>query len=75
MTKDEVRTVLDRVLTWAPNRQADAVRVLAEMEAQDASALSLTKEQAAEVERRRADPLSKTLTIEEVRERFALRRS
>jgi hypothetical protein len=55
MTKDQVKEVLDRVLTWPPERQEDAVRVLIEMEEQDASPYRLTDEQVAEVERRRAD--------------------
>ncbi len=55
MTKEQVREILDRVLTWPPKRQEDAVQVLAAMEQQDASPYRLTDEQAEEVERRRAD--------------------
>jgi hypothetical protein len=55
MTKDQVKEVLDRVLTWPAQRQEDAVRVLVEMEEQDASSYRLTDEQVAEVERRRSD--------------------
>jgi hypothetical protein len=55
MTRDQVREILDRVLTWPPQRQQDAVRVLSEMERQDASICRLTDDQAREVERRRAD--------------------
>ena len=55
MTKEQVREILDRVLTWPPKRQQDAVQVLAAMERQDASPYRLTDEQADEVERRRAD--------------------
>jgi putative addiction module component (TIGR02574 family) len=55
MTRDQVKEILDRVLTWSPERQEDAVRVLREMEAQDASPYRLTDDQAAEVERRLAD--------------------
>jgi hypothetical protein len=55
MTKDQVKEVLDRVLTWPAQRQEDAVRVLVEMEEQDASPYRLTDEQVAEVERRRSD--------------------
>ena len=54
MTKEQIREILDRVLTWPPKRQQDAVQVLAAMEQQDASSYRLTDEQA-EVERRRAD--------------------
>ncbi len=55
MTKEQVKEILDRVLTWPPKRQEDAVRVLSEMEEQDASPYRLTDEQVSEVERRRAD--------------------
>ena len=55
MTREQVKEVLDRVLTWPPRRQEDAARVLAEMEAQDASPYALSEEQVREVERRRAD--------------------
>jgi hypothetical protein len=55
MTKDQVKEILDRVLTWPPKRQEDAVRVLTEMEEQDASPYRLTDERVAEVHRRRAD--------------------
>ena len=55
MTNQLVNDVLDRVLTWPPERQEDAVRVLSEMERQDASSIRLTVEQIEEVRRRRAD--------------------
>ena len=55
MTKQQVKELLDRVLTWPPERQEDAARILAEMERQDASPLRLTDEQAEEVRRRRQD--------------------
>jgi hypothetical protein len=75
MTKDQVKAVLDRVLTWPSDRQEDAARVLTEMEEQDATSYSLTDEQVAEVKRRLADPNPKFLSLEEVRGRFALRRA
>jgi hypothetical protein len=55
MTKEQVREILDRVLTWPQERQENAARVLAEMEEQDASAYRLSDEQAEEVRRRRRD--------------------
>jgi hypothetical protein len=55
MADDTVKEVLDRVLTWPVKRQEDAVRILREMEEQDASPYHLTDDQVAEVERRRAD--------------------
>lgn len=75
MTKDQIRAVLDRVLTWPRQRQEDAARVLLEMEEHGDRAAHLTDEQVAEVERRMTDPNPKFLTLEEVRERFALRRA
>ena len=59
----------------APERQADVAQVVALMEEQDKSALRLSDEQVAEVERRLADPSPKFLTLEEVRARFASRRA
>ena len=35
MTKDQVREVLDRVLTWPPERQEDAAQLLLELEARE----------------------------------------
>jgi len=75
MTKDQTKAVLDRVLTWPPERQEDVAQVVALMEEQDRSPLRLSDEQVAEVERRLADPNPKFLTLEEVRERFARRRA
>jgi hypothetical protein len=75
MTRDQVKEILDRVLNWPPERQADVARMLTEMEAQDASPLRLTDEQVVEVKRRLADPNPKFVTLEEVRERFARRRA
>jgi hypothetical protein len=75
MTKDEVKQILDRVLTWPPERQADVVHMVELMEEQDRAPLRLTDAQVAEVERRLADPSPKFLTLEEVRARFAARRA
>ena len=55
MTKQQVKEVLDRVLTWPQRRQEDAIRMLRVMEQQDASPYGLTDEQLEEVERRRVD--------------------
>jgi hypothetical protein len=74
MTRDQVKEILERVLSWPPERQADAARLLTEMEAQHARGLALSDEQVAEVKRRLAHPDPKFITLEEVRERFARRR-
>jgi hypothetical protein len=55
MTREQVKEILDRVLSWPPERQEDAARVLSQMEGQDASPYRLSDEQVKEVERRRAD--------------------
>lgn len=70
MTEDQIKAVLDRVLTWPPERQRDAAEILASIEMQDASPLRLSAEQAAEVRRRQADPRSDTVPIDEVFDRF-----
>jgi hypothetical protein len=55
MTREQVKEILDRVLTWPLKRQEDAVRLLSEMERQDTSSYHLTDKQVEAVERRRAD--------------------
>jgi hypothetical protein len=70
MTKDQIKAVLERVLSWPPERQRDAAEILASLEAQDSSPLRLSAEQAAEVRRRQADPSPDTIPIDEVFERF-----
>jgi hypothetical protein len=70
MTKEQVKEILERVLTWPPERQADVAEVVTLMEEQDKSALRLTDEQAAEVRRRLADPDRTTIPAEEVFKRY-----
>ena len=69
MAKD-TKTVLDRVLTWPPERQEDAVRMLTAMEEQDHSTLRLSDEQAAEVRRRLNEKNPKVLTHAEFNKRI-----
>jgi hypothetical protein len=70
MTRDQVKAILDRVLTWPPERQADVAHVVEMMEEQDQSDLRLSDEQAAEVRRRVANPSKKTIPAEEVFKRY-----
>jgi hypothetical protein len=70
MTKEQVKEILDRVLTWPSERQADIAHVAELMEEQDSSSYHLTDEQLAEVRRRRAEKNPKILTIDEWDERL-----
>ena len=67
MTKDQVKEILDRVLTWPPERQEDAVEILMSIEAQDKSGYRLTDEQLAELRRRQAEKDPNTLTLCRIR--------
>jgi hypothetical protein len=73
MTQDRVKKILDRVLTWPPQRQADLAHIAELMEEQDDSPLRLSEEQAAEVRRRLAEPDPETLTLGEFNERLKRR--
>jgi hypothetical protein len=73
MSKEQVKAVLDRVLTWPSERQEDAAKVLLLMESQDESVYRLTDEQVEEVRRRIADPDARSLTLEEFKERLQRR--
>ncbi|HVA15671.1 MAG TPA: hypothetical protein VNF99_20660 [Stellaceae bacterium] len=73
MTKSDVKEILDRVLAWPAERQADVARVVEIMEEQDKSGVQLTDEQAAEVRRRLAEKNPKTLTLAEFNERLRRR--
>jgi hypothetical protein len=71
MSKEQVKAVLDRVLTWPSERQEDAAKLLMLMESQDESVYRLTDEQVEEVRRRRGDPNRKLISVAEARERLA----
>jgi hypothetical protein len=73
MTREQVKEILDRVLSWPPARQADVARMVELMEEQDNSELRLSNEQAAEVRRRLANSNRRTIPAEEVFERFRSR--
>lgn len=53
MTRDDVKAVLKRVLTWAPERQQEAIEILTAIEVSDSSQVQLTDDQLEEVRRRR----------------------
>lgn len=73
MTRDQVKAVLDRVLTWPQKRQEDAVEILKAVEEQDTSDLGLSDEQLAEVRRRRAKNDPNRISFEEVFKRLRTR--
>jgi hypothetical protein len=73
MTKEQVKAILDRVLTWPDERQEDAAKVLMLMESADESVYRLTDEQVAEVGRRLVDPNPRRLTLDEFKERLRRR--
>ena len=50
MTKEQIDSVLDRVRTWPPERQEDAVRVLLEIEAAGTGVYVLSDEERAAIE-------------------------
>jgi RAB protein geranylgeranyltransferase component A len=70
MSKEQVKAILDRVLTWPEQRQEDAAKMLMLMESTDQNVYHLTDEQVAEVRRRIADPGRKLLSPTEARERI-----
>lgn len=70
MTRDQVKAVLDRVLTWPQERQEEVAEFLMSVETQDKSDYRLNEEQIAELRRRRAETSPKTLTLTEFDERL-----
>jgi hypothetical protein len=72
MTKEQVKEILDRVLTWPAERQADVAHTVELMEEQDKSELQLDDEQRAEVRRRRARKSPNYISLAEARRRFGL---
>ncbi len=70
MTKDQVKEILDHVLTWPQQRQEDAAEMLKLIEKHDNSPYRLSEDQAAEVCRRLAEDRPKTLTLDEWDERL-----
>jgi predicted transcriptional regulator len=50
MTKTDIDAVLDRVKTWPPERQEDAVAMLLELEAASSEVYQLSEDELAEIE-------------------------
>ncbi|MEA2899256.1 MAG: hypothetical protein QOJ84_4871 [Bradyrhizobium sp.] len=75
MSKEQVKAILDRVLTWSVERQEDAAKMLMLMEATDESVYRLTDDQVAQIRRRIADPDRKLMSHAEARERILRRLS
>jgi len=73
MTRDQVKEILDRVLSWPAERQADVAHVVELMEEQDTSTLRLSDDQLAEVRRRRSEKNPKTITLAELNTRLQRR--
>ena len=71
MTQENVRAILERVLTWPLERQEDAAELLALIEKHDQSPYGLTDQQVGEVQRRLADTEAPTLTLSELDERLS----
>jgi hypothetical protein len=72
MTKDQVKEILDRVLSWPPERQADVAHVFELMKAQDKSELRLSDGQLAEVRRRRAKNNPEYISLADARRHFGV---
>jgi len=70
MSDEQVKEVLDRVLTWPRERQQDAAALLLLIEEHDRSPYRLNDEQASEVRRRRADAGAQTLTLAQLDDRL-----
>jgi hypothetical protein len=66
----KLQEVIERVSRWPEDRQEEAAEVLLELEAQADSDYRLTPEQAAEVERRLANPSPRFMTLPELRARL-----
>ena len=70
-----LEALLDRVRSWPAERQAEAQALLEALEAQAEPSVTLSDEQAAEVERRLKEPAGQLVTLAEARARLASRRA
>jgi len=73
MTREQVKEILDRVLSWPSARQADIARIVEVMEEQDKSPLRMSEQDATEVRRRLAEPNPKTSSFAEFSARLRRR--
>jgi hypothetical protein len=73
MSKEQVKAVLDRVLTWPSERHEDAAKLLPLMGSTDESVYRLTDEQVDEVRRRQANPNPRRLSRDEFKDRLRQR--
>jgi hypothetical protein len=63
MMQKEIDAVFERVRTWSPQRQRDAVDMLNAMEEDREGTYALTREQIAEVRHRLREKNPKTITL------------
>jgi hypothetical protein len=75
MVSKTLKDVLGRIETWPEERQEDVARILIEMEEQDSKPVTLSESQTAQVERRRAAPNRRFITLEHVRKHFSIGRA
>ena len=71
MTREQVRAILERVLTWPRQRQEDAAELLQLIEQHDGSPHRLSQEHEAEVRRRMAETEAPSLTLAELDKRLS----
>ena len=71
MTREQVKAILERVLTWPRQRQEDAAELLQLIEQHDGSPHRLSQEQEAEVRRRMAETEAPSLTLAELDKRLS----
>lgn len=66
-----LQAIIDRIDTWAPERQERAAAALVEIESGADKEWTISDEDIAEIERRMADEDAPTMSLEEFRAEFA----
>lgn len=75
MTKEQVKAILDRVLTWPDERQEAAVEILLELEAENTGVYEPTDEEWSAIQEGLEQvERGETFTLEEVEARWNARR-